>query len=76
LSLAKGQEKADSSRKVRAMAQSSSGKHRPWNDRFGSLSIFCRGYEEKTRVEHSRETFLTANSGDFNTTSAGDQDES
>jgi hypothetical protein len=38
LLLAKGQEKADSS-----------GKHRPRNDRVGSLSAFSKGCEERER---------------------------
>ena len=37
---------------------------------------FCSGWDERTRVEQSRETFLAVSSANFSTTLAGDQDES
>jgi hypothetical protein len=44
-------------------------------DSGGKLLQFA-GFGERTPVEHGREPFLEGRSANFNTTSAGDQDES
>jgi hypothetical protein len=47
-----------------------------WKEFQNRKLLQMNGRKEKTPVEHSRETFLTASSANFNTISAGDQDES
>jgi hypothetical protein len=46
-----------------------------WQELSKGKLLQLSGCKERTPVEHSRETFLATSSANFNTTSAGDQDE-